>query len=61
MFLLKRVSSTPKMLGFPQMTPGQKMFFNLFDIQWENKGYSICQIVQNNNLPKWTVLVNPFS
>ena len=37
------------------------MFFNLFDIQWENKGYSICQIVQNNNLPKLTVLVNPFS
>ena len=39
--------------GFPEMTLGQKMFFNLsmFNIQWENKGYSICQIVQNNNLP----------
>ena len=35
------------------MIPGQKMFFNLsmFDIQRENKGYSICQIVQNNDLP----------
>ena len=27
------------------------MFFDLlmFDIQWENKGYSICQILQNND------------
>ena len=23
----------------------------MVDIQWENKGYSICQIVQNNDLP----------
>ena len=38
---------------FPEMTLGRKMFFNLsmLNIQWENKGYSICQIVQNNNLP----------
>ena len=29
------------------------MFSDLstLDIQWENKGYSICQIVQNNDLP----------
>ena len=35
------------------MTPRQKMFFDLsiVDIQSENKGYSICQIVQNNDLP----------
>ena len=34
------------------MTPGWKMFFDLsmFDIQWEHKGYSMCQILQNNNL-----------
>ena len=39
--------------GFPEMTPRQKMFFDLsiVDIQSENKGYSICQIVQNNDLP----------
>ena len=37
------------------MIPGRKMFFfylSMFDIQWENKCYSICQIVQNNCLPK---------
>ena len=38
--------------GFPEMTPGRKIIFDLsiFDIQWENKGYSICHIVQNNDL-----------
>ena len=36
------------------MTPGQKIFFDLsmFDMQWRNEGYSICQIMQNNDLPK---------
>ena len=31
------------------------MFFDLsmIAIQWENKGYSICQIVQNNDLWKY--------
>ena len=39
--------------GFPEMTPGRKMFFvlSMFDTQRENKRYSICQIVQNNDLP----------
>ena len=38
--------------GFPGMNPGQKMFVSLsmFDIQRKNRGYSICQIVQNNGL-----------
>ena len=33
------------------MTPRRKMFFDLsmYDIQLENKGYSIRQIVQKNN------------
>ena len=45
------------------MTTGRKMFFDLsiFDIQWENKGYSICQIVQNNDLPKGNILPWPSS
>ena len=36
------------------MTPGRKMFFDqsMLDIQWGSKGYLICQIVQNNDLPK---------
>ena len=40
------------------MTQGQKMFFDLslVDIQWKKKGYSICQIVQNNDLPISQVL-----
>ena len=39
--------------GIPEMTPVRKMFFDLsmFDIQWENKSYLICQIVQNNDPP----------
>ena len=39
---------------FPKMTLGRKMFFDLsiFDIQWENKGDSIYQILQNNDLPQ---------
>ena len=38
---------------FPELTPGRRMFSDLpmLDIQWEDKGYSICQIVQNNDLP----------
>ena len=40
--------------GFLEMIPWPEMFFDLsvFDIQWENRGYSIYQIVQNNDLPK---------
>ena len=40
------------------MTQGQKMFFDLslVDIQWKKKGYSICQNVQNNDLPISQVL-----
>ena len=32
--------------------PERKMFFELsmFDIQWESKDYSICQIVQNKGV-----------
>ena len=43
---------------FPEMTPVRKMFFvlSIFDIQWENKGYSICQIVQNNGLPTVSIV-----
>ena len=28
------------------------LFLSMFDIQWENKGYLISQIMQNNNLSK---------
>ena len=47
--------------GFPEMTPGRKMFFvlSMFDTQRENKRYSICQIVQNNDLPAG--VLNSFS
>ena len=40
---------------FQKWPQDKKMFFDLsmFDIQWENKGYSICQIVQNNDLPNF--------
>ena len=40
------------------MTTEQKKFFDLsrFDIYWENKGYSICQIAQNNDLPRIRIL-----
>ena len=39
--------------GFLEMTPERKMFFDLSisDVQRENKGYSICQILHNNDLP----------
>ena len=39
--------------GFPKITPRRKMFseLSMVDIQWENKGYSVSQIVQNNILP----------
>ena len=33
----------------------------MFDIQWENKGYSICQIVQNNGLPVILRLIRIFT
>ena len=35
------------------MIPGRKTFIDqsMFDIQCKNKGRSICQIVQNNDLP----------
>ena len=45
--------------GFPEMTPGWKMFFDLsmFDIQLENKkNYSVWQIVQNNDLPAYALI-----
>ena len=40
--------------GFPEMIPERKVFnhLSLFDTQWENKGYSVCQIVQDNGLSK---------
>ena len=42
------------LVRFLEMTPGRTIFFDqsMFDIQWENKGYSICQIVLNNDVPK---------
>ena len=46
--------------GFLEMTPERKMFFELsiFDIQRENKGYSICQILHNNDLSIYTAYLN---
>ena len=40
---------------FSEIAPERNMFFGqpIFNIQWENKGFPICQIVQNNDLPTW--------
>ena len=40
-----------ELVGFPEMTPVRKMFFDssMLDIQWENKVYTICQILQYND------------
>ena len=47
------VSCSVTLGDLPEVTPGRRMFSDLpmLDIQWEDKSYSICQIVQNNDLP----------
>ena len=53
--ILRTVNDWSRILvQFPDMSPGLKRFFDLsmLDIQEESKGYSICQIEQNNDLPK---------